>query len=62
VEQFSRAEVIEVFAKEIDALYGDETKRKDAVTQTAEIIPISCPLSAPDCPAFAQSLNPRLTH
>jgi long-chain acyl-CoA synthetase len=56
-----RFKLLAVFAREIEALYRDETGR-NAIAPTAETIPTYCPLPPPDCPAFAQSLSPRLTH
>jgi long-chain acyl-CoA synthetase len=60
--QLRRAKVTEVFAKEIDAIYGDDTTRKEKDAQTGNVkqnIPLSlCPtVPAASCPAFAQSLN-----
>jgi long-chain acyl-CoA synthetase len=60
----NRRKVMEVFAKEIEALYGEETTRREGnISQPiAETNSIACLLiSPPACPAFAQSLNPRLT-
>ncbi|HEY9639868.1 MAG TPA: AMP-binding protein [Coleofasciculaceae cyanobacterium] len=63
-EEINRAQVLQVFAPEIEALYGEESGRKDLAKAAAEL-PLSaslCPtIPEAACPAFTQSLNPRLT-
>ncbi len=61
-QQVRRTKVAEVFAKEINAIYGDDTARKGKDAQTGSVeqnISLSlCPtIPATSCPAFAQSLN-----
>jgi long-chain acyl-CoA synthetase len=67
-QAIDRAQVLRVFAPEIDALYGEETVYgeetacKKPVLPAAEAPPLACPdIPVSACPAFAQSLNPRLT-
>jgi long-chain acyl-CoA synthetase len=61
-QQVKRTKVAEVFAKEIDAIYGDDTTRKGKDAQTGSVeqnVSLSlCPtIPATSCPTFAQSLN-----
>jgi long-chain acyl-CoA synthetase len=66
-QQVRRAKVAEAFAKEIDAMYGDDKtqREKDPLIKSGDeqSIPLSLcpPVSAVSCPAFAQSLNRQLT-
>jgi long-chain acyl-CoA synthetase len=76
-QEINRTNVLKRFATEIDALYGeDATRRRDEADQKGEgsnvdtsvLSSLSPPatLACPDipaevCPAYAQSLNPRLT-
>lgn len=61
--EIDRATAIAVFAPEIDALYREETTRKRGEIEPQNLQELdTCPLiPAATCPAFAQSLNPRLT-
>lgn len=54
-----RAQAIATFAADIAALYQDDLGRR-VTERDAASVPI-IPISPSDCPAFAQSLNPRLT-
>lgn len=70
--QLNRAAVIKTFAKDIDALYRDDLEqKKDSKKQNdrkqstpSPDYPLSeCPtIPVASCPAFAQSINPRLIH
>jgi long-chain acyl-CoA synthetase len=76
-QEINRTNVLKRFATEIDALYGeDATRRRDEADQKGEgsnvdtsvlssLSPpaaFACPdIPAEVCPAYAQSLNPRLT-
>ncbi len=54
-----RAQAIATFAADIAALYQDDGERRLTDRDTASVAIAST--STSDCPAFAQSLNPRLT-
>jgi long-chain acyl-CoA synthetase len=71
--QVRRAKMLEVFAKEIDTLYGidvEVNKKSDIARQSVQVQDISLPMSeascppspAASCPVFAQSLDPSLTN
>ncbi|MBD3885711.1 AMP-binding protein [Phormidium tenue FACHB-886] len=61
----NRSEILKALSSEIDALFKEDTTRKDKGTtqHTEEITSVSaCPnLPVATCPVVAQSLNPRLT-
>lgn len=66
----NRAHVLRVFAPEIEGLYGDETHREEGLSKDAQAhrgteaqpeFSVCPPVPSPACPAYAQSLNPRLT-
>jgi long-chain acyl-CoA synthetase len=54
-----RAQAIATFAADIAALYQDDVERRVNERDTTSVSIVS--VSTADCPAFAQSLNPRLT-
>ena len=54
-----RARAIATFAADISALYQDDVERRVNERDTTSVSITS--VSTSDCPAFAQSLNPRLT-
>ncbi|MBD2075136.1 AMP-binding protein [Phormidium sp. FACHB-592] len=54
-----RAHAIAMFVTDIAALYQDDLERRVNERDTAAVAIVS--VSTSDCPAFAQSLNPRLT-
>lgn len=61
-QQVRRAKVAEAFAKEVEAIYRNDTTRREKDVQKGsgeENIPLSSCSSIPvySCPAFAQSLN-----
>jgi long-chain acyl-CoA synthetase len=64
MQTIDRVRVSEVFASDIEALYRDDASRRDPSSEAS--IPsadaVACPTApAATCPAFARSLNPRLT-
>lgn len=63
----NHSEILKALSDEIDALFREDTTRKDKSTTTQQpeepIAVAVCPtLPAATCPVFAQSLNPRLTN
>lgn len=56
--EVKRTKIAEVFAQEINTLYGQKDPKKE--TQHHEQFNLCPPVPASSCPAYAQSLNPSL--